>query len=89
MPKTNKIAAGGRTALPLLLWLPLMAALLLSGCAAQSSSQQEPRQTTQEQTRESETAASGVEEASRRGLGSPALGDAGAPVVMVEYADFQ
>ena len=44
---------------------------------------------TKEQARESQTGGSGsVDEVAYR-LGSPALGDLGAPVVMVEYGDFQ
>ena len=71
------------------LWLLIATAVLVhSGCAAQSS-QQEPRQPTEEQSRESQTGGSGsVDEVAYR-LGSPALGDLGAPVVMVEYGDFQ
>jgi protein-disulfide isomerase len=88
LSKTN-LGEGARRALPLLLWLPLLAAvaLLLSGCAAQSSqpSGQEPRQSAEDQTGGSGDG----EQASRSELGHPALGDAGAPVVMVEYADFQ
>jgi protein-disulfide isomerase len=89
--KANKITTGdtGRT---LLIWLPLIAtaALLLSGCAAQSS-QQQPRQPAEDQTRDSRTAASGSveEDGSRSELGQPTLGDPDAPVVMVEYGDFQ
>jgi protein-disulfide isomerase len=98
LSKTN-LGEGARRALPLLLWLPLLAAvaLLLSGCAAQSSqpSGQEPRQSAEDQTGGSQTGGSQTggsgdgEQASRGELGHPALGDAGAPVVMVEYADFQ
>jgi hypothetical protein len=95
LPETNKYSAGGaRTGWPLLSWLPLIVAavLLLSGCASQSSqpSDQEPRRSAEEQTREPRTAASGGEgEASGGELGPPTLGDADAPVVMVEYGDFQ
>ena len=60
-----------------------MAVALLSGCAAQSSqpSGQEPQA--------EQPSGSGREEASRSELGHPSLGDANAPVVMVEYGDFQ
>ena len=60
-----------------------MAVALLSGCAAQSSqpSGQEPQA--------EQPSGSGREEASRSELGHPVLGDANAPVVMVEYGDFQ
>ena len=95
MPKTNENTAGGaERSCPFLFWLPLIAvvvaASLLSGCAAQSS-QQESRQSAEEQTRESQAGGSGGdgEQATRSELGPPALGDAGAPVVMAEYGDFQ
>jgi protein-disulfide isomerase len=92
LSRTN-LGEGARRELPLLLWLPLIvtAALLLSGCAAQNSqpSGQEARQSAEDQSGESQTGGSGGEQASRSGLGHPALGDTGAPVVMVEYADFQ
>lgn len=79
---------GAKPAWPLLLWVPLVAAfaLLLSGCAAQSSQPSgEGSQAGESQTGGSRSG----EQASRGELGHPALGDAGAPVVMVEYADYQ
>jgi protein-disulfide isomerase len=94
LPETNRnTVEGTRRGWPLLFWLPLiavaLAASLLSGCAAQSSrpSGQEPRQSAEED----QNAGSGgeEEEGPRSELGHPALGDADAPVVMVEYADFQ
>ena len=95
MSRTNRVSArnAGRS-WPLLLWLPLLmtAALLLPGCASQSSSQQEPRQPAEEQTRDPQTTASGGDrsaESSGDRLGPPTLGDPDAPVVMVEYGDFQ
>jgi protein-disulfide isomerase len=88
LPETHRVGVRGAEERAWSLWL-LIAVLLLSGCAAQSSSQQEPRQPTEEQARESQTGGSGnVDEVAYR-LGSPALGDLGAPVVMVEYGDFQ
>jgi hypothetical protein len=77
LPETNRNIVGGakRVWQFLLCWLPLAAAVvaasLLSGCAAQSP-------------RPSEEASQGDAE-----LGHPALGHPGAPVVMVEYGDFQ
>jgi hypothetical protein len=71
----NNIVGGAKRVWPLLLWLPLItavvAASLLSGCGAQSSqpSGQKPQRDAK--------------------LGHPELGDSGAPVVMVEYGDFQ
>jgi hypothetical protein len=92
---TNRVSArnAGRS-WPLLFWLPLLmiGPLLLAGCASQSSSQQEPHQPAEEQTRDPQTNASGGDrsaEASRGELGPPTLGDPDAPVVMVEYGDFQ
>ncbi len=93
MPETEKnIVAGARRARPPLVWLPLiavvLAASLLSGCAAQGarSSGQEPQAGRGEQTSNR-----GGEGTSQRdaGLGHPELGDSDAPVVMVEYGDFQ
>ena len=93
MSTTNRVSAryAGRS-WPLLLSLLMIGALLLFGCAAQGSSQQEPRQPEEEQTQNLQTTASGGDrsaEASRGELGPPTLGDPGAPVVMVEYGDFQ
>ena len=89
----------------LLFWLPLIAAalLLLCGCAAQSSqpsSGQEPQAGREGQASEQksgQTSEQTGKPAGERGeapqrdaaLGHPGLGDADAPVVMVEYADFQ
>jgi len=80
---------------PLFVGLPLMvavavAAVLFSGGErSQSSGQEQPRQSAEEE----QPAKPGGEreEASQggAGLGHPALGDADAPVVMIEYGDFQ
>jgi len=99
LPETSKNSGGGEGgAWPLLFWLPLIAAVvaasLLSGCAAQRSqpSGQEPQAGQEEQTSERASNLAGdPEEAPQRDaeLGHPELGDSGAPVVMVEYGDFQ
>ena len=104
MSETNKNTVGTERSWSLLLWLPLIAAalLLLCGCAAQSSqpSGQEPQagregqasEQTSGQTSEQTGKPAGERgEASQRdaALAHPGLGDADAPVVMVEYADFQ
>ena len=104
MSETNKNTVGAtERSWSLLFWLPMIAAalLLLCGCAAQSSqpspSGQEPQAGREGQASE-QTAkpAADRREAPQRdaalghpGLGHPGLGDADAPVVMVEYADFQ
>ncbi len=80
---------GAKRAWPLLFWISLISALalLLYGCSGQGPqpSGQEPRQAA-----EGTGGPSGDrEQASRGELGHPALGDADAPVVMVEYGDFQ
>ena len=102
MPETNKNILGDtKRAWPLLFWLPLIvavvAAALLSGCESSRPSAQEIPQPAENQNtasgREHNNAASGGdrERASRGGseLGHPVLGDPGAPVLMVEYGDFQ
>ena len=101
MSETNKNTVGGtERSLSLLFWLPLIAAalLLLCGCAAQTSqpSGQEPQAGREGQASE-QTAKQTAKPAGDRGeapqrdaaLGHPGLGDADAPVVMVEYGDFQ
>ena len=97
MTETNKNTVGTERSWSLLLWLPLIAAalLLLCGCAAQSSqpSGQEPQAGREGQASEQTSGKPAGErgQASQRdaALGHPSLGDADAPVVMVEYADFQ
>ena len=104
MSETNKNTAGGteQRSWSLLFWLALIAAalLLLCGCAAQSSqpsrSGQEPQagregQASEQASEQTAKPAADRREAPRRdaALAHPSLGDADAPVVMVEYADFQ
>ena len=105
MSETNKNTVGAtERSWSLLFWLPLIAAalLLLCGCAAQSSqpSGQEPQAGREGQASEQESGQTSEQTgkpAGERGeapqrdaaLGHPGLGDADAPVVMVEYADFQ
>jgi protein-disulfide isomerase len=95
LSRTNRVSArnAGRS-WPLLLWLPLLmiGALLLAGCASQGSTQQEPSQPAEEQTQDPQTTASGGDRSAESfggQLGPPTLGDPDAPVVMVEYGDFQ
>ena len=101
MSETNKNTVGAtERSWSLLFWLPLIAAalLLLCGCAAQSSqpSGQEPQagregQASEQTSEQTGKPAGDSREAPQRdsALGHPGLGDADAPVVMVEYADFQ
>ncbi|HEX5974348.1 MAG TPA: hypothetical protein VFY57_04220 [Rubrobacteraceae bacterium] len=83
---------GLRRAWPLLFSLPLIVALvaaaLLSGCEGSRPSAQEERQHAENQS----TGSGGDREQASRGgseLGHPVVGDPGAPVLMVEYGDFQ
>jgi hypothetical protein len=93
LPETNKNILGDtKRAWPLLFWLPLIvavvAAALLSGCESSGPSVQETPQPAENQN----TASGGDRERASRGrseLGRPVLGDPGAPVLMVEYGDFQ
>ena len=96
MSETNKKPGGSAwRAWPLFVGLPLVvavavAAVLFSGGErSQPSEQEQPRQSAEEE----QPARPGGEqkEASRGGAGleHPAQGDADAPVVMIEYGDFQ
>ncbi len=88
MSETNKNPGGGvRRLWPLFVGLPLIlavavAAVLLSGERSQPAGQeQSPRSEEQ-----------GPQEQASRGsaeLGHPSLGSEDAPVVMIEYGDFQ
>jgi hypothetical protein len=91
LSKTNKNPGGGARRLwPLFVGLPLIlavavAAVLLSGERSQPAGQE------QSPPSEGRQAPSGGEQASKGGaqLGHPSLGSEDAPVVMVEYGDFQ
>jgi hypothetical protein len=88
LSETNKIPGGGaRHLLPLFVGLPLIlavafAAVLLSGERSQPAGQEQPPRSEEQGPRE---------QASRGGaeLGHPSLGREDAPVVMVEYGDYQ
>jgi protein-disulfide isomerase len=90
LSETNKRSA--KRAWPLLVGLPLIAALAVAavlfsgGERSQPSGREQPPQSAEEQP-----SGGGREEASQNSaeLGHPALGNAGAPVVMIEYGDFR
>jgi protein-disulfide isomerase len=88
LSETDKREAGGgvKRAWPLFVGLSLIVALAV---AAVLLSGDRPQPTAQEQ--EDRPAGAGREEASQNGaeLGHPSLGDADAPVVMIEYGDFR
>jgi hypothetical protein len=91
LSETNKNPGGGARRLwPLFVGLPLIlavavAAVLLSGERSQPAGQEQNPPSEGRQVR------SGGEQASRgsTALGHPSLGSEDAPVVMVEYGDFQ
>jgi hypothetical protein len=93
LSETNKKPGGSaRQAWPLFVGLPLIvavavAAVLFSGGErSQPSGEEQPRQSAEEEQPGGER-----EKASQGGAGleHPALGDPDAPVVMIEYGDFQ
>jgi protein-disulfide isomerase len=94
LAETNKKAGGGaKRAWPLFVGLPLIlaiavAAVLFAGGERPPAQGQQPRVAQEEQPSEPDT---GREGASQNGaeLGHPSLGNADAPVVMIEYGDFQ
>jgi hypothetical protein len=93
LSEMNKNSGGGAKRLwPLFVGLPLiiavaLAAVLLSGERSQPAGQEQPPQPAEEEQppgdRREEAAQNGAE------LGHPALGSTDAPVVMIEYGDFQ
>lgn len=103
MPEADYRPVAGRNKRAFSGWLPLMIAmaliLVLSGCGTGTSGEGSG----QDETNGNERSAKQVEGQSTpeavettgqgsgddSGLGNPALGDSGAPVVMVEYADYQ
>jgi hypothetical protein len=91
LSESNKNSGGGvRRAWPLLVGLPLIlavavAAVLLSGGSHRSAGRE------QQPPPDERPSGGGGEQASQSHaeLGHPSLGDANAPVVMIEYGDFQ
>jgi hypothetical protein len=96
LSETNKKPGGsGKRAWPLFVGLPLIVAvavvavLFSGGERSQPSGQEQPSQSAQE---EQPAKPGGEREEASRGdaeLGHPTLGDTDAPVVMIEYGDFQ
>jgi hypothetical protein len=96
LSETKKNSGGGTKRLwPLFVGLPLiialaLAAVLLSGERSQPTAREHQPQSAQ---KEDQPAGFGAEreEASQNGaeLGHPSLGSEDAPVVMIEYGDFQ
>lgn len=85
------------TPLPRILLLALFV-LLVAGCAQAQSpssagkerpSKQPQKQTSDGSSRQASSEATAGESGAGGKLGHPALGEKGAPVVMVEYADYQ
>ena len=101
MSETNKKAGGAKWAWPLLVGLPLIlavavAAVLLSGGGerSQPAGQGRPAEGGQpaggrQEEAPQEGAPQEVAPQEDAELGHPSLGDADAPVVMIEYGDFQ
>ena len=78
---------------PLVLAVALMLALVLAGCGtgSQSGNSDQGRTDGDEASalREEPAETTGHTSGNDGELGTPALGDPGAPVVMVEYSDYQ
>jgi hypothetical protein len=76
--------------LPLIVAVAVAAVLFSGGERSQPSGEEQPRQSAAEEEQPAKPGGE-REEASQggAGLGHPALGDADAPVVMIEYGDFQ
>ncbi|MCA1847727.1 MAG: DsbA family protein [Actinobacteria bacterium] len=91
MSETNKNSGGGARRLwPLFVGLPLILAVAVAAVLLSGERYQPPGQEPQP-AEEGRQVRSGGEQASRGGaeLGHPSLGSESAPVVMIEYGDYQ
>jgi hypothetical protein len=81
LTETNEnIVGGAKRVWPLLVWLPLIGLPLIAAVVAASLLSGCGAQSSQPSGQKPQRVAD---------LGHPGLGDSGAPVVMVEYGDFQ
>ena len=92
MSETNKKAGGGaKRAWPLLVGLPLILAVAVAAVLLSAERSQPPGQEPQPAEEGRQVRSGGGDKASRGGaeLGHPSLGREDAPVVMIEYGDYQ
>jgi hypothetical protein len=92
----KKDARGNKRAWPLFVGLPLIiliavAAVVFSGGEEGAPGPEAGKPSAGEEPAGQPSQAGGGQQASggEKGLGHPALGEAGAPVVMIEYGDYQ
>jgi protein-disulfide isomerase len=92
LAETNKIAGGGAKRLwPLFVGLPLILAIAVAAVLF-AGGERPPAQGQQPRAAQEERPSGGEQERASQGgaeLGHPSLGSADAPVVMIEYGDFQ
>jgi protein-disulfide isomerase len=89
LPEKKNTVEGVKRAWPLFVGLPLILAIAVTAVLF-AGGERPPAQVQQPRAAQEEPP-SGGEQASQNGaeLGHPSLGNAGAPVVMIEYGDFQ
>ena len=92
MSETNKNPGGGSRRLwPLFVGLPLILAVAVAAVLLSAERAQPPGQEPQPAKEGRQVRSGGGDQASRGGaeLGHPSLGREDAPVVMIEYGDYQ
>jgi hypothetical protein len=92
LSETNRNSGGGARRLwPLFVGLPLILAVAVAAVLLSGGRSQPPGQEPQPAEEGRQVRSGGGEQASRGGaeLGHPNLGSEDAPVVMIEYGDFQ
>jgi hypothetical protein len=92
LSETNRNPGGGAGRLwPLFVGLPLILAVAVAAVLLAGERSQPPAQEQQPAEEGRRVRSGGGEQASRggAGLGHPSLGSEDAPVVMIEYGDFQ